>query len=1113
MQDCICYLRAINHHNSTIHVRSDQCTGEIVSSGTACGSCQGAVALCEYVAASARKNSVVLHHASYSQLVKKLNRSERQGQTARLKNLQSAKALKRLRVHQETWRVLFKLLGTHDVPGLHRIFKNSMWNNWSAEKLLEKVAMARDGKYLPRNYSPWEFDLAIAIYELGGAAALHALHNSPFALPTRTTLIDRRKDFHIRISIGSVNISDILANIETMFSDVGPHHKRVGIVLSMDEVASDGRLCYLTATDEIAGVCEHAETELNSVKMGKNTDVIRIVCEAVRAGKIHVGQEVLVAAFARLDETDYGAKPCLLLPTCKRGSYMDAALHIEKLRQAWDISPYGARLHGPILSMSSDGDPKRRPAYYVHCMVRRMVPSDPLFPLLGQLPGLNLRTGRNFETQDFDYKHTFKRICKLVCTRDGLVVNETVINKGLLALWLEHLTDTDWSQDSLFELLNPNSPSSSTQRVNTLLSPKDPQDVPRAVKLLTLIGDIRHMDTSELDPSEAKTHRSLSLLGETLNALTEPFVDPTLSLSKQIISLVLFAHLACALFMKHGSKFMPLHLYSDLQCMVRTAIFHVAHTKLLDPELKVFLCLLGDDVLEVLFGLARMIGGHSPNVDVDMLGQRFGSVLRLASIFLRHPGWEQHPQRLRLKRSRDADHLSPRNWIGDLRASQCDLTACWEEGVRAAESLLKSFDYEINFSELFKKEGVDLMRPKGGKYPGISLEVDHSIGDSDTNTTLATDTNAPEIDIEAIGSDTTKFPFLSYDGQAELNASGGRTAFTIPEHSIWMELEGGKLAHKKTVLRHFTDDSMDNDYNRSHDRLLRVRYFSIGGDKLDRSQSSIYTSQSRGPGFFGLGSLYETLVVLASAKPPKIGLAILQCTSIKQGSQTLSTAPADEIMHVSSKFDVSRQILSFVPLTQLSQQTPSSPASSTITWAWDSNYTTWDPPPKAGSQKSAPTGTGSGPRLNISVHGTLTYPLFSPKVKSILAGDQILEPIVDSLPTSISRTWIVAETDLQKVEEDLHKRVIRSDEIRQRLQSVGSIRSGYFPYTVSIAPGQTLEHITSSISPPVDQRGSLSCCICNASVKGADRQTHMGSHIRCSINGHLRRLLARYFDS
>ncbi|KAJ7939289.1 hypothetical protein B0H13DRAFT_2301050 [Mycena leptocephala] len=96
--------------------------------------------------------------------------------------------------------------------------------------------------------------------------------------------------------------------------------------------------------------------------------------------------------------------------------------------------------------------------------------------------------------------------------------------------------------------------------------------VPRAVKLLSLVTEMRHLDSSEFTPSEWKTHRALCLLGEMFDPLLEPFINPTLSLSDQITHLVKFAHLACAIFLKHETDFVSNQLYGDVQCMVKNAI-------------------------------------------------------------------------------------------------------------------------------------------------------------------------------------------------------------------------------------------------------------------------------------------------------------------------------------------------------------------------------------------------------------------------------------------------------------------------------------------------------------------------------------------------------------
>jgi hypothetical protein len=323
--------------------------------------------------------------------------------------LDALKALRRLHIHKQTYQAFFDLAGANDIPGLHRIIKNSKHGGWSAEKLLDKTRKALNGTYHPKNFSDVEFDLATAIYELGGGAALYALQKSPFAFLSRTTLISRRQDFKLCITVGSVKMSDIMKNIETMFKDVKPGHRKAGMTLMMDEVACDGRLCYLADTDEIAGLCEHAGTELPSVKMGKNLDILRAVQRAICDGKVHIAQEVFVAAISRNDDSDYGAKPVLLIPTCKKGSYRDSACVMEMVKQAWKLSPYGEGLHGSFWSIASDGDPKRRPALFQHCMQLELKEGDKLFEYVGQLPGCNLWTGPSGETQDLDVKHDMKR--------------------------------------------------------------------------------------------------------------------------------------------------------------------------------------------------------------------------------------------------------------------------------------------------------------------------------------------------------------------------------------------------------------------------------------------------------------------------------------------------------------------------------------------------------------------------------------------------------------------------------------------------------------------------------------------------------------------------------
>ncbi|KAJ7787582.1 hypothetical protein B0H14DRAFT_3579583 [Mycena olivaceomarginata] len=103
---------------------------------------------------------------------------------------------------------------------------------------------------------------------------------------------------------------------------------------------------------------------------------------------------------------------------------------------------------------------------------------------------------------------------------------------------------------------------------------------------------------------------------------------------------------------------MPNQLYADLQAMVKNAVLMVPKTRILHGQLKVFVCLLGDDVLEALFGRSRMIGGHSPNCSVGELRDRFSSAMNLDYIYEHHPELERKPCRLDMSRLRHVDHSS-----------------------------------------------------------------------------------------------------------------------------------------------------------------------------------------------------------------------------------------------------------------------------------------------------------------------------------------------------------------------------------------------------------------------------------------------------------------------
>ncbi|KAJ7133840.1 hypothetical protein C8R46DRAFT_1048234 [Mycena filopes] len=366
------------------------------------------------------------------------------------------------------------------------------------------------------------------------------------------------------------------------------------------------------------------------------------------------------------------------------------------------------------------------------------------------------------------------------------------------------------------------------------------------------------VDSTEFTPSELKTYCVLCLLGEMFDALLDPFINPTLSLSEQLIKLVKFAHLICAMFIKHESAFISNQLYGDLQCMVKNTIFKIAHSKILNPYLKVFLCLLGDDVLETLFGRTRMIGGHSPNMAIDEFRQRVGSALRMDKIFRKYPWLEHRALRLNMVRGGNSRGL----WV---------------------------------YSR-FAAEDVDLMRPKGGKYPGVSKDVDRSMPDNSRPAVSDKD----QSDINDI---------LKFDAEAVFAAEkavrDAELAAQPEGHSIWIKLDGNetKKVHKKSILRTLMDPTFDIDNAKSHDRLLRIRCYSVGGDHFDRAAAKIHNNINN-EHLLKLHGLFATLV---SFDTSRVALAVLQCTLIKITNKNpptyLDSAPIAEIALAETQYE------------------------------------------------------------------------------------------------------------------------------------------------------------------------------------------------------------------
>ncbi|KAJ6603726.1 hypothetical protein B0H10DRAFT_1957784 [Mycena sp. CBHHK59/15] len=271
---------------------------------------------------------------NHQQLRDKLSSAKRNVNTLKLKNLNTTDSLTSAREHLSDYTAVFDFIGTTQVPALHRILSKVHKEGWAIKKLRSMLQLATDGEYTARNYSQYEIDLAILLYKLGGGGAVHAMNHSIFVLPSLKTIQPHRRQHKITPSIHGLKFSDISRNISALFGsrisfddgtelavDVPP--TRYGHTLSFDKLATECRIDYMTATDDMGGFCLEHLDGLETVKVGKDIRMVEAAVAAVRDGKVHIAHEASVGAISSYSRTNYGARPVYVASTCKKGTWKD----------------------------------------------------------------------------------------------------------------------------------------------------------------------------------------------------------------------------------------------------------------------------------------------------------------------------------------------------------------------------------------------------------------------------------------------------------------------------------------------------------------------------------------------------------------------------------------------------------------------------------------------------------------------------------------------------------------------------------------------------------------------------------------------------------------------
>ena len=305
---------------------------------------------------------------------------------------------------------LIQHIAVLDYKNVAGVLKVALKNGSSPAAIVSKLHLALESKYTPRpGVDERALDLGCLVKAIGGPRLLFALNRS-LALPSYRTIGRHRKVPQLAPAILAPSIEDASSNISTFFNEQErPLTSPAGHSILIDGVALEERCRYLRSSDSVIGLCrEHAGTLDLHVQ---NPQSIIAIEEAIHAEVpcAHFASEATVVAIAPFQSSTYSAIPFALSGSCKAETGEGMAAWVANMIRAWNEHPDGARTRGPIWSFATDGEATMRMCRFLLCMTSKLPTTDPLYPLLQNLAGLNLFTGEEGVTMTCDPKHVFKR--------------------------------------------------------------------------------------------------------------------------------------------------------------------------------------------------------------------------------------------------------------------------------------------------------------------------------------------------------------------------------------------------------------------------------------------------------------------------------------------------------------------------------------------------------------------------------------------------------------------------------------------------------------------------------------------------------------------------------
>ena len=484
-----------------------------------------------------------------------------------------------------------------------------------------------------------------------------------------------------------------------------------------------------------------------------------------------------------------------------------------------------------------------------------------------------------------------------VRVRDGFQVWDGVCNRHLLLRFLVKLHGM------------------SEDKAHQLLDPADKQNVPKAVKLLQAICDLRRFPLDNLLPSEEANLRRFHFLGEVISSFLSPFINVTLSLEQQIISLVKYAHLICVCWIRHGSAFMTGALYADTQAIVKNIIFSLAKQQILDATKNFYIILDGTDRLEQVFSDART-QDHSRNFDILQLSQKLATASTINSIFLRNPDLNRGHARLNLAAATGVDHVNPKSCLGNLVSGSINIQALWARAQNEANKILTSYfgdQAAFDFNKTFRdpKTTMDLLRPEG-KYVGASTSdstteyQDHDINipHSDTSTSGPIPTSTHEDEDDGTTPDMTARA-ANVNLKDFLPSSPGQ-ASQPPPPTLFVDGPDGKQYYKGSVVASYLRGG--HRAKKVVERTLRARGVTL--ESLREARDPNITDILSGDDSIIVGDLAASLARLGQ----RVCLVVIHIIGFVHKKSRINRVAMEMLDQRSGDLTVTGEILEILPL-------------------------------------------------------------------------------------------------------------------------------------------------------------------------------------------------------